>query len=164
MDPKYYQRVTSHTYGAILVGRFLAGISSQVVIKITGILNYWNVNFITLAFEAVGLVVALSLPSVQHSIYFHRSEEPGAVDRDPQHQKTTWVGGYLKAYRYLWNDFISAYSNWYVVKWSLWWAVAACGCMQVTGYIQLLWNDVAYTKDEAEKYNGYVDAAHTLLS
>jgi hypothetical protein len=36
-----------------------------------------------------------------------------------------------KAHYYLWKDFTSAYTNLYVLKWSLWWALATCGFLQV---------------------------------
>jgi hypothetical protein len=35
------------------------------------------------------------------------------------------------AHYYLWKDFISAYTNLYVLKWSFWWALATSGFLQV---------------------------------
>jgi thiamine transporter 2/3 len=36
-----------------------------------------------------------------------------------------------KAHYYLWKDFSTSYTNLYVLKWSLWWALATCGFLQV---------------------------------
>jgi hypothetical protein len=35
------------------------------------------------------------------------------------------------AHYYLWKDFTSAYTDLYVLKWSLWWALATGGFLQV---------------------------------
>lgn len=58
-------------------------------------------------------------------------------------------------------DFLSAYRNAHVLKWSLWWASATCGYLQVTSYIQMLWQ-VTAAKDQ-QLYNGVVDAVYTLI-
>lgn len=31
----------------------------------------------------------------------------------------------------IWEDFLHAFSNMYVVKWSIWWALTQCGYLQV---------------------------------
>ncbi|XP_034248512.1 thiamine transporter 1-like isoform X2 [Thrips palmi] len=59
------------------------------------------------------------------------------------------------------DDFLSAYGNAHILKWSLWWASATCGYLQVTSYIQMLWQ-VTATQDQ-QLYNGVVDAAYTLI-
>ena len=43
-----------------------------------------------------------------------------------------------KVFRLLWSDFKDAYSNKYLLKWSIWWAFATCGNFQVGNFIQPL--------------------------
>jgi solute carrier family 19 (thiamine transporter), member 2/3 len=40
---------------------------------------------------------------------------------------------FASAYALLWKDFVDAFTNMYVVKWSVWWALATCGFLQVRG-------------------------------
>ena len=55
-----------------------------------------------------------------------------------------------------------AYTNPYVLKWSVWVAFATCGYFQVGNYIQALWKYIQ-TEDNTENYNGAVEATATLL-
>jgi hypothetical protein len=41
------------------------------------------------------------------------------------------AGSCRNAPYYLWEDFTTAYTNLYVLKWSFWWALATCGFLQV---------------------------------
>lgn len=65
------------------------------------------------------------------------------------------------AYALLWKHFVQAYTNYRVVKWSLWWALATCGYMQVLNYIQLLWKTAV--KSDKEIYNGAVDFIYAIV-
>lgn len=56
-----------------------------------------------------------------------------------------------------------AYSNSYIIKWSIWWALASAGQYQVVNYIQVLWEEINQ-ENQLEPYNGVVKALHTLLS
>lgn len=72
------------------------------------------------------------------------------------------------AYYLLWEDFVKAYTNGHVVKWSLWWAFATCGYLQVISYVQLLWENAVKSQrdndEDVKLYNGAVEAAYTLIS
>lgn len=46
-DKQHYQAVTSHTRAAILVGRFVAGVSSQLLVFFR-VMNYRQLNYLTL--------------------------------------------------------------------------------------------------------------------
>jgi thiamine transporter 2/3 len=48
VDREHYQQVTSHTRAAYLFGRALSGVVSQVLVS-TGTLDYYQLNFISLA-------------------------------------------------------------------------------------------------------------------
>ncbi|XP_052131763.1 thiamine transporter 1 isoform X3 [Frankliniella occidentalis] len=68
----------------------------------------------------------------------------------------------LSGFQKIWSDFLHAYSNMYIVKWSIWWALTNCGYLQVTAYIQNLWQDtVELTKEPL--YNGAASATYTIL-
>lgn len=67
-----------------------------------------------------------------------------------------------EAYGYLWKDFLIAYTNSHVVKWSLWWAFATCGYVQVINYVQIVW-ETAYGKNADKVYNGAVEAIYTII-
>ena len=66
-----------------------------------------------------------------------------------------------EAYILLWKDFLQAYSNNHVIKWSIWWAFSTCGYLQVISYIQLLWQTAVVPGDKI--YNGAVDALYTII-
>uniref|UniRef100_A0A1B0CHT6 Putative folate transporter 1-like aedes albopictus n=1 Tax=Lutzomyia longipalpis TaxID=7200 RepID=A0A1B0CHT6_LUTLO len=61
----------------------------------------------------------------------------------------------------LWQHFIAGYSNRTVFQWSLWWALAMCGFLQVQTYIQPLWQQIDYGRETF--WNGAVEAILTLL-
>lgn len=61
------------------------------------------------------------------------------------------------------SDFSHAYSNLHVIKWSLWWAFAQCGYLQVSYYVQNLWQDTALLTGE-NLYNGAASASYTILA
>ena len=46
VDPEHYQKVTSHTRGAILAGRAISGVTSQTLIS-TDAMNFKELNYIT---------------------------------------------------------------------------------------------------------------------
>ncbi|KAK3907869.1 Thiamine transporter 2, partial [Frankliniella fusca] len=60
------------------------------------------------------------------------------------------------------HDFLEAYTNNHVLKWSIWWALATCGYLQVTSYIQMLWQ-VSAEREKVKLLNGVVDAVYTFL-
>lgn len=46
------------------------------------------------------------------------------------------------AFQLLWSQIRRSYSNSTVQLWSVWYAVAMCGYLQVIAYIQVLWNKI----------------------
>ncbi|ODM97712.1 Thiamine transporter 2, partial [Orchesella cincta] len=103
---------------------------------------------------------------VKQSIYFHRKPD-SITDGDSvisdANNSPNFTDRLKRAYRMLWADFTKAYSNPYIVKWSVWWAISSAGFLQTISYIQPLWEEIAAYKDN-EIYNGAVDAVHTILS
>lgn len=66
-----------------------------------------------------------------------------------------------RARQLLWEHFIQAYSNKTILVWSIFWAFAMGGFLQIQSYVQLLWLDIDVNKDNF--FNGAVEAALTLF-
>lgn len=169
VSSEYYQRVTSFTRSAILFGKFTSSVAAQVL-TVTKLMNYHELNYISLASVSIALIIACTLPPVKTSIYFHRSQckvKPVSEsstqlnDTDASEKKSEW---FSKVIKLIWSDFKSAYSNKYLLKWSIWWAFATCGNFQVGNFVQPLWETIAPMGDTDVLYNGIVEAASTLLS
>lgn len=123
-------------------------------------------------------------------MYFHRTsisdnaQGKGALDHQAQHSSNpqesssnvesgetkrycfTLSGAPLlrkirKAYALLWRHFVQAYTNDRVAKWSVWWALATCGYLQIINYVQLLWQTAVKPGDMI--YNGAVDFVYAIV-
>lgn len=130
-------------------------------------------------------VWAFLLPSVSQSLYFHRLDPitpdvSTSLDSHESNQTLSTlsrkvsnvesISFFVKirhAYYLLWVDFVKAYTNSHIIKWSLWWAFATCGYLQVISYIQLLWENAVRSNKELSPdfvlYNGAVEAAYTII-
>uniref|UniRef100_A0A182PFY6 Reduced folate carrier n=1 Tax=Anopheles epiroticus TaxID=199890 RepID=A0A182PFY6_9DIPT len=201
-----YQQVTGNTRAAILLGRFLSGVISQVLVS-TGAMNVRDLNYITLGTQAVSLLWSFLLPPVKTSVYFYARDEvakpaDGSVacdsvpqqvqqceeakrqDQSERHDSTPPANTNVptengnattkiahtqpkarfsasRAVRLLWKHLISAYRQLPVVQWSLWWALAMAGFIQVQVYVQLLWHEI--DQQQGTLFNGGAEALLTLL-
>ncbi|XP_030383219.1 thiamine transporter 1-like [Scaptodrosophila lebanonensis] len=159
-----YQIVTGHSRAAILSGQFLGGVLAQVLVS-TGSMDFRGLHFLSFASQIISLPIALMLPRVPRSLYFHVdpenvqslqiSEPSTKSDEEPPKFSFTNAGRLLRSH------FISSYTNPIVVEWSVWWALATCGQILVVSYIQFLWKEVA--PNNFSVYNGGVEAVATLL-
>ncbi|XP_053674381.1 thiamine transporter 2-like [Anopheles nili] len=202
-----YQQVTGNTRAAILLGRFLSGVISQVLVS-TGAMNVRDLNYITLGTQAFSLLWSFLLPPVKTSVYFYSREsakqpaveehgkpytverasvtsshrqdlqENGGAPEPAQNNTNTDTMDVAKnadnaelrpkvrfsgsrAVRLLWRHLIGAYRQLPVVQWSLWWALAMAGFIQVQVYVQLLWHEI--DQDQDTLFNGGAEALLTLL-
>ncbi|EDW37832.1 GL19735 [Drosophila persimilis] len=158
VDKERYQIVTGHTRAAILSGKFLGGLVAQILVS-TDSMDYGELYYISLTTQIISLGVSLVLPSVPRSLYFYANDAspsptPGGEEKVPQFSLK-------RACRLLWYHLVSSYSNRIVLQWSVWWALATCGQIQVISYIQFLWKEVA--PEHQSVYNGGVEALATLL-
>ncbi|XP_015587819.1 thiamine transporter 1 [Cephus cinctus] len=186
VDKEHYQEVTGHTRSAFLLGRFLAGTTGQLTTSFN-LLDYHQLNYITLGALTFATLWAFFLPSVGQSIYFHQAklndvQAPSCLTfSDAQSMqdntqsfissqnipidvlcRSPSLGLKIKhAYILLWKHMIEAYTNLTVIKWSLWWAFATCGYLQVISYTQLIWQDTVADGDNI--YNGAVEALYTII-
>ncbi|XP_033209623.1 thiamine transporter 1 isoform X2 [Belonocnema kinseyi] len=178
VEKTHYQKVTGFTRAAYLFGRFMSGLVAQWNTSF-GILDYEQLLYLTISALAFSAAWAFLLPSVNKSVYFHRISNtdvlplPNNLQADgksdityvpnDQSRKTKPILLKLKnAYLLLWKDFLRAYTNIHVAKWSLWWAFATCGYVQVASYIQLIWESAVEGK-HVNIYNGAVEALYTII-
>jgi len=167
---EFYQQVTSFTRSALLLGRFLSGALSQLLISLD-LVDYRGLNYISLGMVSVATLSSFLLPSVKSTIYFHRNETDDMlpvrlVSDDATPEPTVQIKEkFTRAFSFVKKDFVSSFSNIYILKWSIWWALAMCGNFQVGNYIQPLWEEIkpAHDSDSSELFNGGVEATTALV-
>ncbi|EDV92610.1 thiamine transporter 1 isoform X1 [Drosophila grimshawi] len=175
VDKKYYPRVTSHTRAAMFGGKLISGITSQLMINLE-LMDYKQLNYITLTTQIIAMLWAFGLPKVDKSLYFHR--EANAIESTPEARRTSQLQVETQvesvdsdmasqqtirpAMRLLWQHFSNAYTNPRVVQWSLWYALGFAGYLQVSYYMQVLWKTIEPNPQIA--WNGAVDAVLTALA
>lgn len=174
VDKKHYQEVTSHTKAATLFGRSMASVIAQLTTSFD-LLNYHQLNYLTVSANIFATIWAFFLPPVSQSMYFHRasiSDDDQSKSFDYQSTKSPkyrciatsempLVRKIRNAYALLWKHFLQAYTNYRVAKWSIWWALATCGYLQIINYIQLLWQTTVKEGDMI--YNGAVDFLYAII-
>jgi thiamine transporter 2/3 len=204
VDKSKYKRVTSYSHSAIHLGRFIGGMTGQIVLS-SGTLEIDSLHYLTLGGVIVALFVSIFLPKVQRSIYFHPrlsvistlnvrppresrnigesggrpvTTQPVTVPTSSSPLPPYTLGGpklsilfknvglkkrLVRASRALARDFKIAYTNKYVLKWSLWWSIAQAIYLQVGIYAEALWKEIEEETHESI-YNGVIDASHAFLS
>lgn len=60
------------------------------------------------------------------------------------------------------SHFTDSFTNHHVLKWSIWWALATCGFIQVQTYMQPLWAAIQANTNQV-LFNGATEAVLTLL-
>ena len=60
-----------------------------------------------------------------------QSQDPGDQDQDPNQGSLPFSVRIRRALRLVMRDFKDSFSNPYVLKWSVWWALGMCGNFQV---------------------------------
>ncbi|KAF5270463.1 hypothetical protein FQA39_LY08341 [Lamprigera yunnana] len=152
VQKEHYSQVTGHTRAAILGGRCLSGIVAQLLTSLS-LMNYKELNYITLTAMIFAMIWSIFLPSVKKSIYFHRT---------PEKELLTAREKYQSAFSLMRNHFVESFTNRYVAKWSVWWALATCGFVHVQSYMQPLWT-VIHKDTSSSLHNGTVEAVLTLI-
>ena len=166
---RHFKRVTSYVRAIRLFGQSMASLLGQVLIS-TGALGYLELNYISLASVSLACVISLFLPNV-----FNCSTSCGSKGRSEIDESTTlvkqpsdkldsclqWI---KEAILNRARDFSKFYCVPSLLKWSLWWALATCGVLQVGNYVQSLWKEVADDGGQSHEWNGLVEAIATLCS
>ena len=153
---EHYQKVTSFTRAAILVGRMISGILGQLLISLH-VTKYLALNYISFGSVSVAFLISLLLPSVPSS----------ANAFNTSHDGYSWYSQIAQQWKAYLVDFLQGFKNCYsrelLVRWSLWWAVATCGELQVENYVQNLWDEI-WPSHEHKIYNGGVTALSHLFA
>ena len=157
----HFKKVTSYIRAIRLFGQAMAGIIAQVLIS-TKTSTYLQLNYISLASVSVACTFALLLPKVCTFCTCPCCKDITQVRTETRSPRKSIIGWIWDTIKKRWYDFKKFYSNLSLLKWSIWWALATCGVLQVGNYVQSLWKEVA-TGDEME-YNGLVEALATLCS
>lgn len=163
-----YKQVTSYLRAIRLFGQSTSGLLAQILIS-THAFNYLQLNYISLGSVTVACIFALALPFTYVFEYTGghtggpccegtRNEDGDSGSGNPKDQ---WL---LKEFKNRLSDFITFYSELSLLKWSIWWALAMCGVLQVGNFVQSLWKEVASSSGAIHEYNGVVEALATLLA
>ncbi|XP_072110614.1 thiamine transporter 2-like isoform X1 [Mobula birostris] len=92
------------------------------------------------------------------------SQGPADVQKGaPSPEKAAERKGIIQSLFQLYSDFKESYSSPEIIYWSAWWALATCGYLQVTNYIQVLWDHIEPSRNDST-YNGGVEAVSTFMS
>ncbi|PAV64237.1 hypothetical protein WR25_12553 [Diploscapter pachys] len=173
VDEKHYKMVTSYIRSAAMVGKLFAFTLGQILVS-TGSGSYLLLNQISFGSCSAVVLIALFLPRVparrverQTRITMITAEEVphGANDVEPTRAEIerTKLDHGLKVYLInTLKGFIVYKKNYFVLKWSIWWALASCGMYQVYNYMQTLW--IAMQPDPEKVDNGIAECANTLSS
>ncbi|CAI6344649.1 unnamed protein product [Macrosiphum euphorbiae] len=179
VNVKYYQKVTSYTRAAHLIGRFFSGFLSQVFIS-TKLFDTYQLNFLTLGSLTAAMMWTITLPAVKRSEPKSESQKMNVIDRaletklededndlaenSTEHSKMSWK--YVKS-------MCKEYKSLYILKWSFWVITATCCFNQVLYYIQSLWESLSNDEclqssinncTKTSEWNGAVDAVYTIIS
>ncbi len=168
----HFKKVTSYVRAVRLFGQSMAGIAGQVLWQ-TKAVSLRGLNYFSFASVCVACVFAILLPNVSSCsccqgtrnrersllIYGEDIQEPSMRSGSPFLRLRRWFRGVIRDH---WRDFVKFYSNLSLLRWSVWWALATCGWLQVGNYVQSLWKEVADESGVSYDYNGLVEALATL--
>ncbi|XP_061575148.1 solute carrier family 19 member 3b isoform X1 [Cololabis saira] len=184
-----YQRATGYLRSAMLAGYTFGASLGQILVSLAG-LDYFYINTITLGIVSIAFLISFWLPVPKRSMFFKRekalgveaqkggahkdnSSEESVMDKDeaaPEEDKMERddsVGccsrkNLASAVRLLWKSFKESYSSRHLIYWSLWWALATAGYVQVFNYVQLMWDHIEPSATSSI-YNGGVEAACSVV-
>ncbi|XP_035536181.1 solute carrier family 19 member 3b [Morone saxatilis] len=182
---EHYQRATGYLRSAMLAGYTFGASLGQILVSLAGV-DYFYINAITLGIVSMSFLVSFWLPMPQRSLFF-KGKKAAAVGLQSQQEGTKepvmdmdevglgkdkmehngsagWCSGenVATAGHLLWQSFRESYSSRHLIYWSLWWALATAGYVQIFNYIQLMWDHIEPSATSSV-YNGGVEAACSLV-
>ncbi|XP_059048970.1 thiamine transporter 1-like [Achroia grisella] len=172
VDSAKYPMVSSYTRIAALTGRFISGLTSQLLTHYD-VMDYRELNYITFTAQILATFWAFWLPPVQYGIYFHRKVSIGNPlqqnskalhDKQPTPEpKRSFRNNVVEASTLISRHARAAYTRPKVLAWSALYAAALALFVQAQTYVQLLWKQIQEESHAPVAYNGAVEAAQTLL-
>ena len=142
---KYHVTVTGPIRAAVLLGRAVSSYSGQGLFS-TDTLDYYGLNYFSLVSVCVAACLSLLLPW-----YFscpctkNETNQASIQDKDGKMivlQRSSSWDMFREKVRTQVQEFKKFYFTFSLLKWSLWWAFAMCGMLQVGNYVQSLWSDI----------------------
>lgn len=134
---EHYLTVTAQTRASLMIGEFVSSILGQILF--TGdFLGLNEISYFSFFAAGGGMLIAISLPRVQQSVYFYRNNDIDELNVDRSTENKDCDGAFLM----MWKQIKCAYSNQKVVLWSIWYAFSLCGYLQVFNFVQLLWDAI----------------------
>ena len=122
--------MSSASRASLLFGRFTSGLLAQALTSFN-VLSLKQLNYVSLVSVCIAFVFSLFLPKVKTSLYFHKSSDNQETHRS-----------FYRVMVILMRDALKAFSNQYVLKWSIWAWLSTCINIQVGNYIQALWIEI----------------------
>ncbi|XP_047247246.1 solute carrier family 19 member 3b [Girardinichthys multiradiatus] len=184
-----YQRATSYLRSAMLTGYTFGASLGQMLVSLGGV-DYFYLNAITLGVVCLAFLVSFLLPMPKKSMFFKGEKAVGSQSQDEGSFKNNrqrdsemdqngesldeekmahdgsagWCSreSVTTAGHLLWKSFKESYSSRHLVYWSLWWALATAGYMQIFNYIQLKWDHIEPSATSSI-YNGGVEAVSSVV-
>ena len=145
---EYYEKLTGPVRAVVLLGRAVSSFVGQALFT-TGVLDYYGLNYFSLGSVCLAAMLSLLLPWY-FSIPCSNKEEFGYTHTHTNIQDEPVSSGCalfrVRLRRELiWKmyDFVKFYFRLSLLRWSLWWALAMCGVLQVGNYVQSLWEVIA---------------------
>ncbi|XP_043975070.1 solute carrier family 19 member 3b isoform X2 [Gambusia affinis] len=169
---KSYQKATSYLRSAMLTGYTFGASLGQMLVSIGAFLvSFWlPMPKRTMFFKGEEAVGSLSQKKGSLKNYGQRDSGEDKDGESLEDKKMEHAGGagwcsresVITAGPLLWKSFKESYSSRHLVYWSLWWALATAGYMQIFNYIQLKWDHIKPSATSSV-YNGAVEAVSSVF-
>lgn len=174
VDSDKYPKVSSYTRMAALIGRFLSGVTAQILVHFS-LMDLRELNYITFTAQILATFWAFWLPKVKYGIYFHRkksfmnsiqfnmnapAEKQISIEPDV---KRPFKEEFVEATTLIARHSRAAYTRPKLIAWSLFYAAALALFVQAQIYMQLLWKEIQMKSENPLMFNGGVEALTTLF-
>ncbi|XP_028429786.1 solute carrier family 19 member 3b [Perca flavescens] len=162
-----YQRATGYLRSAMLTGYTFGASLGQALVSLAGV-DYFYINAITLGMVSMAFLISFWLPMPQRSLFFKgikteavgsQSQQKGPLGVDVPEEPVV-AGDEAGSGREKMEHNGSA--GWDLIYWSVWWALATAGYVQVFNYTQLMWDHIEPSASSSI-YNGGVEAVCSLV-
>lgn len=149
VSKEHFLSVSSHTRAALLIGRFMSGLLSQLLFHLN-LMDVHTLNYLTFSTQIAATLISVFLPRVKQSIYFYRNKSSTSEIIAQSHSnlqcnlndKQVKYDHCRLAFVLMWKQLRCAYSNRQVVLWSVWYACGMCAFVQFLSYVQLVWIEI----------------------
>ena len=141
---KHYALVTGLVRGFVLLGRSVSSYAGQGLFS-SDVLNYYGLNYFSLVSVCIATAFALLLPWYFSCACVTQGRNRASI----QDEEGRMIVPYISCRDALWNKIVDQFIEFRrfyftpsLLKWSVWWAFAMCGMLQVGNYVQSLWSVV----------------------